>query len=56
MIVNKESPEIKVFKASQPWSNSKPNGLELPVFLACLPSALSRFYAISEAVNKEVTM
>ena len=38
-----ERPEMKVLRASHPWSNNKPRGLELPVFLACLPSALSRF-------------
>jgi len=27
--------------ASQPWSNRSPRALELPVFLACLPSMLS---------------
>ena len=31
-------------KESQPWSNRRPNGEEFPVFLACLPSMLSKFW------------
>jgi len=35
-------PWIHTVKESQPWSNRSPNVDALPIFLACLPSKLSK--------------
>lgn len=32
---------------SSPWSNNSPNGPDVPVLLACLPSIPSNVYAIN---------
>ena len=42
--VAKDMPCNMMTKESQPWSKRRPKGEEFPVFLACFPSMLSKFY------------
>jgi len=39
---------IPVDIESQPWSNNSPNGVDVPVLLACLPSIASKLWYINK--------